>query len=76
MKKTTFKERIIEGGQALYEDLGNGMTEVTIVSPIKLVSTMKAEDEEGYLLIIEDALGYEHFWNPDGSYDGWEAPVK
>ena len=70
------KERIIEGGQSLFEDLGNGMTEVTIVSPIKLVSAIESEDGEGYLLVIEDALGYEHYWNPDGSYDGWGASMN
>lgn len=68
------KERIIEGGQSLFEDLGNGMTETTIVAPIEFISA--SENEEDYLLIIKDALGYTHYWNPDGSYDGWEASMN
>ena len=68
------KQRVIEGGQALFEDLGNGMTATTIVSPIKLISVSEVEDE--YLLVIEDALGYEHYWLQDGTYDGWSMALN
>jgi len=29
-----------------------------------------------YLLVIKDADGVNHFWNPDGSYDGHCRPVE
>lgn len=66
------KQRLIEGGQSLFEDLGNGMAATTIVAPIKLVSA-SFDEEDGYMLVIEDALGYEHYWFHDGTYDGWGA---
>lgn len=69
MEKST--KRIIEGGQSLFEDLGNGMTEVTIVSPIKWAYSAREGEDEGYMLMLQDALGYEHYWSLDGSYDGW-----
>lgn len=68
------KERIIEGAKALIEDLGDGTIATTIVSPIQSIEF--SEEEDDYLLIIKDALGYEHFWNQDGTYDGWEASMK
>lgn len=68
------KERIIEGAKTLIEDLGDGTIATTIVSPIQSIAF--SEEEDDYLLIIKDALGYQHFWNQDGTYDGWEASMK
>jgi len=34
----------------------------------------KAYSSKYYALIIEDANGTIHYWNFDGSYDGWAIP--
>jgi len=43
------------------------MESITIVAPIKEFNA----DTGNYGLIITDALGVEHYFDYDGTYDGW-----
>ena len=43
---------------------------MNLKEPIKVVKS------EHYLLVIEDADGVEHFWLPDGTYDGYCRPCS
>ena len=59
------------------------MEKVKILTPIKgaRVDTGKernkgtGEKKHGYGLIITDALNIEHYFDYDGTYDGWSVNV-
>lgn len=42
---------------------------ISIIPPIKVI------ESENYHLAIEDANEIRHYFDEDGSYDGWAAPV-
>ena len=68
------KKVIIDGARALYEDLEDGGSVLHLYTPIKVISTSNSSEE--YALVLEDGFGHTHYFNEDGTYDGWEAPVK
>ena len=68
------KQTIIDGARALYEDLEDGGSVLHLYTPITVLGTSMEPGD--YSLIIEDGFGHTHYFNEDGTYDGWEAPVK
>lgn len=41
---------------------------------MELKEPVKAKQSENYLAVLEDADGVEHFWLPNGKYDGYSRP--
>jgi len=35
---------------------------------------IKAWKSENYALMVTDSAGITHYWDSDGTYDGWSAP--
>jgi len=71
----TKKQITIQDGQNLFEDLElAGMTMTKIYAPIQ--SVVHSTEPGDYLLVLEDAFGYTHYWNQDGTYDGWEKSMN
>lgn len=68
------RDQTIELARQMYEDLEGGGSVLHLYTPIKVISTSTDPDE--YCLVIEDGCGYTHYFNPDGTYDGWEASLK
>jgi hypothetical protein len=45
--------------------------EVTITTPIRVIPS-----KTDYLLIIEDYYGVRHYFEKDGTYDGWSKETQ
>ena len=65
MKKNDDIKIIIEKGPPL-------PTEITIFLPIKFIKSKSG----AYGLIFEDNSGKTHYFNKDGTYDGWSRKCK
>lgn len=39
---------------------------------IELKEPVRAKKSDRYLAVLTDANKISHFWNLDGSYDGWD----
>lgn len=49
----------------------NPDVELTITTPIRIIPSVA-----GYLLIIEDYYGVNHYFDKDGTYDGWSKDTE
>ena len=55
------------------DGLRQAVSEIVSTDNIVLKSPVKALVDNGtYLAVLEDADGVCHFWNKDGSYDGYD----